>query len=175
MESIDKKEIESVLGKRNKWLPKKLINSLTYISGFTEIDEDIKSSSSLMKDLNILVGLEIYEKGVHINVMRSFRKKHFALASQDIKGVAIERQEKIVEEKSKSVVGRAVLGGVLLGPLGAVVGGMSGIGSKKIDLTPVANIVSISYENNGIEEMLLFGCDNKKLKLVTQFIKKHFK
>ena len=32
--------------------------------------------------------------------------------------------------ENKSVIGRAVVGGVLLGPLAAVVGGMSGIGSK---------------------------------------------
>ena len=34
------------------------------------------------------------------------------------------------EEKKKSVVGRAVLGGIVLGPLGAVVGGISGVGTK---------------------------------------------
>lgn len=38
--------------------------------------------------------------------------------------------EKEIIEKSKSTVGRAVAGGVLLGPLGAIVGGMSGIGNK---------------------------------------------
>ncbi|SBV94863.1 conserved hypothetical protein [uncultured Dysgonomonas sp.] len=31
---------------------------------------------------------------------------------------------------NKSVIGRAVAGGLILGPLGAIVGGMSGIGSK---------------------------------------------
>lgn len=33
--------------------------------------------------------------------------------------------------KNKSVIGRAVLGGILTGGIGAVVGGMSGIGSRK--------------------------------------------
>lgn len=32
---------------------------------------------------------------------------------------------------NKSVIGRAVVGGLILGPLGAIVGGMSGIGSKE--------------------------------------------
>lgn len=32
--------------------------------------------------------------------------------------------------EDKSVIGRAVVGGLLLGPLGAVVGGISGVGSK---------------------------------------------
>lgn len=36
-----------------------------------------------------------------------------------------------IKEADKSVIGRAFVGGVLLGPLGAVVGGMSGIGKKE--------------------------------------------
>ncbi len=32
---------------------------------------------------------------------------------------------------NKSVIGRAVVGGLILGPLGAVIGGMSGIGNKE--------------------------------------------
>ena len=39
--------------------------------------------------------------------------------------------EQQIKEVDKSVIGRAVVGGVLLGPLGAVVGGASGIGTKK--------------------------------------------
>ena len=39
--------------------------------------------------------------------------------------------EKEIVEKDKSVVGRAVAGTLLAGPLGAIVGGISGVGSKK--------------------------------------------
>ncbi|HPZ03838.1 MAG TPA: zinc ribbon domain-containing protein [Bacteroidales bacterium] len=39
-------------------------------------------------------------------------------------------QEELVKT-DKSVIGRAVVGGLILGPLGAIVGGMSGIGSKE--------------------------------------------
>lgn len=39
-------------------------------------------------------------------------------------------QEELVKT-DKSVIGRAVAGGLILGPLGAIVGGMSGIGSKE--------------------------------------------
>lgn len=35
------------------------------------------------------------------------------------------------EEKDKSVIGRAIVGGLILGPVGAVVGGMSGTGKKE--------------------------------------------
>lgn len=39
--------------------------------------------------------------------------------------------EKEVISKGKSVIGRAAAGGIVLGPIGATVGGMSGIGDKK--------------------------------------------
>lgn len=35
------------------------------------------------------------------------------------------------EDKDKSVIGRAVVGGLLLGPVGAVVGGLSGVSKSK--------------------------------------------
>ena len=40
-------------------------------------------------------------------------------------------RENQITEKQKSVIGRAVVGGVLLGPLGAIVGGISGTGKKQ--------------------------------------------
>lgn len=39
--------------------------------------------------------------------------------------------EREIVETDKSVIGRAMVGGVMLGPLGAVVGGMSGVGKKQ--------------------------------------------
>lgn len=39
--------------------------------------------------------------------------------------------EKQIMTESKSVIGRAIVGGLILGPLGAVIGGISGVGSKQ--------------------------------------------
>ncbi|MBU3107137.1 hypothetical protein [Clostridium gasigenes] len=60
---------------------------------------------------------------------RAYKKPEIHLKLDQITGVTVI-SEKDVVEKSKSTVGRAVVGGVLLGPLGAIVGGMSGIGNK---------------------------------------------
>ncbi|WP_226890211.1 hypothetical protein [Paraclostridium dentum] len=58
-------------------------------------------------------------------------------------GVTVANEKEILEkEKEKSVVGRVVIGGVLLGPLGAIVGGMTGIGSK----TTSKNYIIINYK-----------------------------
>lgn len=54
---------------------------------------------------------------------------------------------KEVVEKGKSVVGRALVGTLIAGPIGTVVGGMSGIGSKK--KTKTKTIIVIGYETGG--------------------------
>lgn len=54
--------------------------------------------------------------------------------------------EKDIREKSKSVLGRAVVGSLFLGPVGAIVGGISGVGHKKI--TKNKNYIVINYESN---------------------------
>lgn len=46
------------------------------------------------------------------------------------------------EQQNKSVIGRAVVGGLLLGPLGAIVGGMSGIGTKLKSLGKYALVIN---------------------------------
>lgn len=51
--------------------------------------------------------------------------------------------EKEIAEKNKSVVGRAAVG-ALLGPAGAIIGGMSGVGTKK--KTTLRSFLSIQYD-----------------------------
>lgn len=56
---------------------------------------------------------------------------------------------KIIAE-SKNVAGRAVIGGLVLGPLGALVGGASGIGDKKKAI--VSYYLVINYRPHGTDD-----------------------
>ena len=70
----------------------------------------------------------IVEKGIikkEIVLNEPIKKLHLELNRE------YTPEEKAIIEKDKSVIGRAVVGGLLLGPVGAIVGGMSGIGTKK--------------------------------------------
>ena len=55
--------------------------------------------------------------------------KSFYISHEQLINLKFISHKQLISEK-KSVIGRAVVGGVLLGPLAAVVGGLSGIGSK---------------------------------------------
>ena len=70
--------------------------------------------------------------------------------------------EKEIKETSKSTVGRALVGGVLLGPLGAIVGGMSGIGTNKTNETSYYMVINYRSQDGEIKVLsfktLGLGC-----------------
>lgn len=64
-----------------------------------------------------------------VTCKQPFKKEpDFVLDVDDIESIDILTEE---EAKNKSVKGRAIVGGVLFGGVGAVVGGLSGVGQKK--------------------------------------------
>ena len=69
-------------------------------------------------------GISIAGSGLNLN---------FNIAYEQIIDMKFVSHKQLSSE-DKSVIGRAVVGGLLLGPLGAVVGGISGIGSKTVTL-----------------------------------------
>lgn len=60
--------------------------------------------------------------------------------------------EKQIKEVDKSVVKRAMVGGLLLGPLGAIIGGMDGIGKK--EKKKERKFCVINYNSNNEEKVL---------------------
>lgn len=73
--------------------------------------------------------------------------------------------------KDKSVIGRAIVGGVLLGPIGAIVGGMSGIGKEKMK----GNFLILNYipSNSDETKVLIFNMGSYSLaQNLAKFIKK---
>lgn len=60
---------------------------------------------------------------------------------------------KTAVHKNKSSIGRGVAGGLLLGPVGAIVGGVSGVGGKTKTQTTIKNNILLRYLNAENEEI----------------------
>lgn len=82
-------------------------------------------------NLNDFISINIDEKNEEVTFKGFMNKKKpiVHLPLNKLLGVKLESEQEIIE-KSKSVVGRAAIG-LVAGPLGAIIGGMSGIGKKK--------------------------------------------
>lgn len=101
------------------------------------------------------VELALYEDDNEIRVKsRIDKKKPIAHLKLDKITKAQLISEKDIIEKSKSVGGRAIVGGLLLGPLGAIIGGMSGIGNKKTATNRM--YIVVNYRSNEEDKALSF-------------------
>jgi hypothetical protein len=72
----------------------------------------------------------------------------------------------------KSVVGRAAIGGLILGPLGAIIGGMSGIGTKEQFVDKHYIIINYWDINTRSAQSLLISGDAAQ---ISSFIQRHEK
>lgn len=123
-----------------------------------------KKNKALSANFSLVDGLEGFTKGLIVNITaddnndRLIIKGKFSniqevnLKYEQITGITCTTEKEIID-KNKSVVGRAAIGGVLLGPLGAIVGGMSGVGNKQQKKTRYYMI--INYKSRDGETKIL--------------------
>lgn len=110
-------------------------------------------------------GVASYSKGIAVELSMDDKEQCLTMKARVFKDKPIIKlkyeqiiaanvvTEKEIIESDKSVVGRAVVGGVLLGHLGAIVGGMSGIGNKTKANTHYFMV--INYKSNTEETKVL--------------------
>ena len=72
-----------------------------------------------------MVNVELYENHLEIKEFKNSVTLKYSLITDVFYGLETE-----IVNKNKSVIGRAVAGGLLFGGVGAVVGGISGTGTK---------------------------------------------
>lgn len=120
--------------------------------------------------------LEILKDG-SLEINTGSWKTSAVIKMKDLIFVTVEKQDAIYDKKNKSIVGRALLGGFLLGPVGAIVGGMTGIGDKTVKNKQLPDFIitfkikdSFSQEEN----VMLFECKEKDFPIVDQFLRKYF-
>lgn len=131
MKILDKNEINEKLGAYGIFSGKAgntLLEELEYLGGLPDLDKLIESGK-IAEQYHI--SLNMRPKGVEIFTLCNLGKVRMGLLLDQINYWTYEQKEEVAIKKSKSVVGRALLGGVLFGPAGAIVGGMTGLGEKK--------------------------------------------
>ena len=106
-----------------------------------------------------MVDVALYKN--HLIVKSPIIKQEITLNYSQITDVFYGLQTEITD-KNKSVIGRALVGGLLLGGVGAIVGGISGIGTKKKKDT--RKFFIISYKSNSGDDQFLQFEDTRMYK-----------
>lgn len=99
-------------------------------------------------------------------VLQKSRKEQYDIPIEDITNIEYVDNTKVVGEKQKSVIKRAIIGSIF-SPVGAIVGGMSGIGTKKIIKSSWLLIIETK------EYMFVF--EDEKKKSNTELFVRHVK
>lgn len=152
-----------------------LIGKVGYVSGIPPFDMRLNEKASGKKKTTNYVFFQMRPKGLEIGLNVGLKNYFIGLSPNQINYFVFEKPQEVIGQESKSIVARALLGGVLLGPVGAIVGGMTGIGNKdvKTELFP-DNILCISVTGDNEEGELLFSINNYHLKDVVDFVRHNF-
>ncbi len=172
MRTYTKEEVKTTFGEYGVFSQKKLVGKMGYLIGVPPFD-DAKLLSTPKK--GALNNVHVLPFGLTIEALKGFSYIRIGFPMDSIEYFVIEPQQVILEKKEKSVVGRAVVGGLLLGPVGALVGGMSGMGTKEVKVNNDLpdNIVTMGYRESGESKQIVFALENKNLKEVTAFLEQH--
>ena len=168
---FDKAEIETILGKCSFLGSAELIGEISYLGGIEEIDTLIKDKKIILDT----VSLKTHQNGLSIEFHKGFLKStYLALPYNKITAWTIEVEEELIRKEDKSVIGRALIGGVLFGPVGAIVGGISGTGQKKMPYSPSNNnILTLMCNIKNQDVIILFGIKSKNLQNVFTWFNKN--
>lgn len=115
-------------------------------------------SKGYLPEINFtyLCGFPDYKEGVDVKLSSTPQEiiidSNKKITFKEILNIEIKTAKQLIE-KDKSILGRALVGGILLGPAGAVVGGLTGIGNFK--KTKEVKILQIELKNENILILVL--------------------
>ncbi len=91
---------------------------------------DFRPEDNIIRTINP-GGVKVLLHKLGINIATGLYTSQMEIHNSQIISIDFADQSELLKQ-NKSVIGRAVVGNLLMGPMGAIVGGMSGIGSKNV-------------------------------------------
>lgn len=173
MEPLNKKELNAELGKESFFKPNRIAGKVGYISGVEAFDQ--KLDGRLFNEVVSAICFRKRPAGLQVEYMSVSKSVSVGIPDKDISSISLEDKNQLHLMKDKSIIGRAVVGGLLFGPAGAIIGGMTGIGKKESISNLPENILSISFDENGKQSIILFEVKNKNRKVVESFFLRNYK
>ena len=128
--------------------------------------ERIKIANQTIKPITLthIDGLSGYGKGVKVKFSKNTEEinidKTYSIPTKNIESTIFNSSKELTEHQ-KNVIGRSLIGGLLLGPLGAVVGGISGVGTQKE--TTMIWIITINYKEYGNSKTAIFATEDESI------------
>jgi hypothetical protein len=177
MKLLSKNELNEQFGKPSFWSPIRTVNLFYYLAGIEVFDELWDSGSSWGSGIH-LFDITMRPRGLELNTISWSKSPKTGVAFEKIVSITMEDKDQLFNKKEKSVAGRAIVGGLLLGPVGAIVGGMSGLkGDKEVKSKMPDIIISMAIGNNpdNIERVIMFSCDFKKKQKAIEFLSTNLK
>lgn len=162
-------DIEARYGTRSFWLPPpSLINKARYLSGAPALDAYLIGNPSFSAPPVIFWD---HQQGLVVELLGSGGTK-IDVPDALVEAVALEDREEV--RKDKSVAGRALAGGLIFGPVGALVGGMSGIGTKAAKGDTPDVLLTIWCSDGANQATLVFSVRFKHRREVENFFRRKY-
>lgn len=128
-------------------------------SGNAALSCEFRSEDNIIREITPgKVHVLLHKKGISINSIL-FQPYMQIDYSQIISTKFADTTELLRQEKS--ILGRAVVGSLIMGPLGAIIGGMSGIGTKSVEKNSYMVLNYWDKQTNKAQTILMRGNDSQ--------------
>jgi len=128
--------------------------------------ERIKIQKQTIKPISLIhiSGIPNYESGVKVKFYKNLNEinidKTYSIPIKNIESTSLNSSKQLTEQQ-KSVISRALVGGLLLGGVGAIIGGISGVGTQQE--TTMMWMITINYKNYGENKTTILATNDESL------------